>query len=158
MRQSTCRSFYSHLSEAVIPSVRPDRIVLVSEEDVLRAVKTKGRRSGGGGGSNRGQLILLSTTGPILHIYVTACLFPWRLCGWAPDIFLDCLLVVGGCIETIIVASAQSTFPGLMVHLQPAGGALRGASSHRNRPLEGAAGHPDRREWSVEEWLCGQEF
>lgn len=56
----------------------PDRIVLISEEDVLRAVKTKGRGSGGRG--SRGQLIVLSSTGMIavllLQVYVTACLFP----------------------------------------------------------------------------------
>lgn len=56
----------------------PDRIVLISEEDVLRAVKTKRRGSGGRG--SRGQLIVLSSTGMIavmlLQVYVTACLFP----------------------------------------------------------------------------------
>lgn len=40
-----------------------------------------------------------------------------------------------------------------MVSLQPAGGALWGASPHWNRPLEGAAWHPDRREWSVDSMI-----
>lgn len=97
--------------------MRPDRIVLVSEEDVLRAVKTKGRRSGGGGGSG-GQLIILITTGPILHIYVTFM-----------SVSLTALWLSSGHIYSCCGLCSKHV-PGLMVHLQPAGGALRGASSH----------------------------
>lgn len=73
----------------------PDRIVLVSEEDVLRAVKTKGRGSGGRG--SRGQLIVLSPTGTIavllLQVYVSMSVSMMAL--WlSPGHILDCLLVV----------------------------------------------------------------
>lgn len=73
----------------------PDRIVLVSEEDVLRAVKTKGRGSGGRG--SRGQLIVLSPTGTIavllLQVYVSMSVSVMAL--WlSPGHISGCLLVV----------------------------------------------------------------
>lgn len=98
----------------------PDRIVLVSEEDVLRAVKTKGRRSGGGG--SRGQLIVLSATGAILHIYVTFMSVSLTALWLSPGHISNCLLVVGDAYKQLLwpLLKARSWPNGSFANLQGA--------------------------------------